>query len=219
MSYTPLPDPNEVFDLDLEAPTPNQIEAARLIEMGERHLALLRRMQEVGLGLVERLERIASAGAEESSKASAPAAAIDDLAGAYARITQALRRTMAMEAKLARELRDRRLGALKDRSAAAEDLRRAASVVVDDNISSAMTKVIRRERPDADRQTVERLLLDMYERLEDDEEFEDYHLRPPGETVARLCALFGLDPTFCIHDDQEGWMIRERPAEPVFSSA
>jgi hypothetical protein len=31
------------------------------------------------------------------------------------------------------------------------------------------------------------------ERLNDADEFEDYRQRPPCETVAKLCAVFGLD--------------------------
>ena len=50
---------------------------------------------------------------------------------------------------------------------------------------------------------MEALLIDMVERLKDPDEFERRHRRPPGETVARLCAAFGLDPTFRIQADDE----------------
>ncbi len=198
------------------------VESARLVECGERQLRMLRRMAEVGIGLVERLGQIAMSGAEPASgegaaSATIPAtipATINDIAGAYTRLTQSLRRTLAMEARLAEEMKARRLGVVASRNKQHAEKIKVIEDVVTQNIEYALTKAIRRERPEADRETSERLLLDMFERLDDSEEFEDYRDRPPGETVAKLCAAFGLDPEFCIQDDDETWMIRHGNLPP-----
>ena len=210
MTYRSLPDPNELRDAELKSP--EIIEGARLVECGERQLRILRRMAEVGIGLVERLGQIAMSGAEPASgegtaSATIPAT-INDIAGAYTKLTQSLRRTLAMEARLAEEMKDRRLGVFATRNKQHAEKIKVVENLVNQNIEYALTKVIRRERPEADRETSEHLLIDMFERLDDAEEFEDYRQRPPGETVAKLCAAFGLDPEFCIQDDDETWMIR-----------
>ena len=214
MTYRSLPDPNELRDVELKPP--EMVESARLVECGERQLRILRRMAEVGIGLVERLGQIATSGAEPASgegaaSATIPAtipATINDIAGAYTKLTQSLRRTLAMEARLAEEMKARRLGVVASRNKQHAEKIKAIEDVVNQNIEYALTKAVRRERPEADRETSEHLLIDMFERLDDAEEFEDYRDRPPGETVAKLCAVFGLDPEFCIQDDDETWMIR-----------
>ena len=210
MTYRSLPDPNELRDVDVE--TPEMVQNARLVECGERQLRMLQRMAEVGISLVERLGQISMSGAEPASgEGAAPAtipATINDIAGAYTKLTQSLRRTLAMEARLAEDIKARRLGVVASRNKQHAEKIKVIEDVVSQNIEYALTKAIRRERPDSDRETSERLLLDMFERLDDSEEFEDYRERPPGETVAKLCAAFGLDPEFCIQDDDETWMIR-----------
>jgi hypothetical protein len=210
MSYRPLSDPNEILDVEVE--TPEMVENARLIECGERQLRMLRRMGDVGMGLVERLEQIAMAGAEASSGEKAAPASIDDIAGAYGKLTQSLRRTLAMEARLAEEMKARRLGVFATLNADRDERIKVVQDGIDETIEYVLGKAIRRERPDADKEAVEGLLVDMFERLNDADEFEDYHQRPPGETVAKLCAAFGLDPEFCIQADDETWMIRQGPA-------
>ncbi len=210
VTYRSLPDPNELRDVELKPP--EMVESDRLVECGERQLRMLQRMAEVGIGLVERLGQIAMSGAEPASgDGDAPAtipATINDIAGAYTKLTQSLRRTLAMEARLAEEMKARRLGVVASRNKQHAEKIKAIEDVVNQNIEYALTKAVRRERPEADRETSEHLLIDMFERLDDAEEFEDYRDRPPGETVAKLCAVFGLDPEFCIQDDDETWMIR-----------
>ena len=219
MTYRSLPDPNELRDVELKPP--EMVESARLVECGERQLRMLQRMAEVGIGLVERLGQIAISGVEPASgEGDAPAtipATINDIAGAYTRLTQSLRRTLAMEARLAEEMKARRLGVVASRNKQHAEKIKVIEDVVTRNIEYALTKAIRRERPDTDRETSERLLLDMFERLDDSEEFEDYRERPPGETVAKLCAAFGLDPEFCIQDDDETWIIRHGNPPPSAS--
>ena len=212
MAYRPLHDPNEIRDIDVEMP--EMVENAHLVECGERHLRMLRRMGDIGFGLVERLEEIAISRAEAASREGAAPATINDIAGAYGKLTQSLRRTLAMEARLAEEMKARRLGVFAARIVEHEETIKAAHECVDGNIEYALTKAIRRERPDADRETAERLLMDMFESLNDSDEFENYRDRPPGETVAKLCAAFGLDAEFCIQADDETWMIRHDGPPP-----
>ena len=215
MTYRPLPDPNEIRDCDLESP--EMEEGARLVECGERQLRMLRRMGDVGIELVERLGQIAMSGAGPASGDGAATmtipATIDSIAGAYVKLTQSLRRTLAMETRLSDELKGRRLGVIAARQAQDAELIKVVHECINENIEYAMTKAIRRERPDADRKTNERLLIDMFERLKDSDEFENYRELPPGETIAKLCAAFGLDPEFCIQADDETWMIRHGPAD------
>ena len=212
MTYRPLSDPNEIRDIEVE--TPEMVENDRLVECGERQLRMLRRMGDIGIALVERLEDIAISRAEAASREGAAPATIDDIAGAYGKLTQSLRRTLAMEARLAEQLKAHRLGAVATRIADHEDTIKVVHKLVDDNIEHALTKAIRRERPDAGRETNERLLMDMFERLNDSDDFDDYRERPPGETIAKLCAVFGLDPEFCIQADDETWMVRHGNPPP-----
>ena len=204
MTYRSLPDPNELRDAELKSPEIS--ESARLVECGERQLRILQRMAEVGIGLVERLGQIAISG-DGVATMTAPAT-IDSIAGAYVKLTQSLRRTLAMETRLSDELKARRLGVVAALNKQHAEKIKVIEDLVTQNIDYALTKAIRRERPDTDRETNERLLIDMFERLKDSDDFEDYRELPPGETVARLCAAFGLDPEFCIQADDETWMIR-----------
>ena len=119
-----------------------------------------------------------------------------------------------METRLSDELKARRLGFVAALNKQHAEKIKVIEDVVTQNIEYALTKAIRRERPDTDRETNERLLVDMFERLKDSDDFEDYRERPPGETVAKLCAAFGLDPEFCIQADDETWMIRHRDPHP-----
>ena len=174
MTYRPLPDPNEIRDCDLESP--EMEEGARLVECGERQLRMLRRMGDVGIELVERLGQIAMSGAGPASGDGAATmtipATIDSIAGACVKLTQSLRRTLAMETRLSDELKGRRLGVIAARQAQDAELIKVVHECINENIEYAMTKAIRRERPDADRKTNERLLIDMFERLKDSDEFE-----------------------------------------------
>jgi hypothetical protein len=219
VTYVPLPDPNEIRDCDLASP--EMVEGARLVECGERQLRMLRRMGDVGIELVERLGQIAMSGAGSASGDGAATitapATIDSIAGAYVKLTQSLRRTLAMETRLSDELKARRLGVVATRNKQHAEKIKVVEDLVTQNIDYALTKAIRRERPDTDRETNERLLMDMFERLKDSDDFEDYRELPPGETVARLCATFGLDPEFCIQADDETWMIRHGNLPPSHS--
>ena len=214
MTYVPLPDPNEIRDCDIASP--EMVEGARLVECGEWQQRMLRRMADVGIELVERLGQIAMSGADAAPSEGVPAT-IDSIAGAYVKLTQSLRRTLAMEARLSDELKARRLGVVAARNKQHVEKIKVVEDLVTQNIDYALTRAIRRERPDTDRETNERLLIDMFERLKDSDEFEDYRDRPPGETVARLCAAFGLDPEFCIQADDETWMIRHGDPPPSHS--
>ncbi len=51
------------------------------------------------------------------------------------------------------------------------------------------------------------------ERLDDDDEFAGYLERPVGETVAKLCAVVGLDPGACFLEDG-AWRVRQAPLPP-----
>ncbi|HLY56643.1 MAG TPA: hypothetical protein VKS60_13855, partial [Stellaceae bacterium] len=64
----------------------------------ERHLAMLRRIGEIGMALLETVQQQA-----ESETPPEPAA----LAGAFARLSRAVRQTIALESKLVEERRSR----------------------------------------------------------------------------------------------------------------
>ena len=146
MTYRSLPDPNELRDSELKSP--EMVESARLVECGERQLRMLQRMAEVGIGLVERLGQIAISGAEPASgDGDTPAtipATINDIAGAYTKLTQSLRRTLAMEARLAEELKAHRLGVVASRNKQHAEKVKVIEDVVTRNIEYALTKAIRR---------------------------------------------------------------------------
>lgn len=208
MFYRACPDLTPPADADLDDPA--TVEAAAAVEQGERDLAMLSRLADIGMDLAESLgayarARLAAATAEGNSLGPT-----EDPTAPFNRIAQTVRRTLALRAKLARDLRTGRTELHTDRAArrakADEDHRAAKRAAIERGFKDALAE----DHPDRDDATSECLLMDMDELLADADEFRDFLDRPVGETIARLCATLGLDPALCVTDGA-AWKVRRDP--------
>ena len=119
----------------------------------------------------------------------APTERAAELALTFSRVARAVRQTVALEARLARDAETQAQDAAdrRERRAAGErfDLIRRRKAQVRDVVERA----IETDPADNDR---ERLLDDLYERLEDDLYDADFAEQPVGELIARICKDLGV---------------------------
>jgi hypothetical protein len=195
----------DAADLD----TPAMAAAQGAIDRAERHLRMLERLGDIAMDLAESLGRNAKAQVEEADADDAAGAAKPDPdpVAAFNKMAQTVRRTIALEARLAAGVKAAREGFIADRAARREDHVAARTKAViycfHDAYASECPKDQYLER-------VENLMEDVEETLRDAEEFRDFLDRPVGESVAKLCAIFALDPGACVLDG-ETWIVRRPP--------
>lgn len=142
------------------------------------HLPLLTRLAEIGIEIAEATARRAIALAE--TPALAPDAPDPGLT--YARVARAVRLTIALHARLTRELAE--ADSAHAQARAAEAARRR------ERVHRRVERAVEAETGDADE--ADQLSSDAWERLTDEDD-EALLLRPIGEMVARICADLGLD--------------------------
>ncbi len=171
---------------------------------------MLSRLAEIGMELAEALGAYAKARLGAVAAERAALGPTEDPTAPFNRIAQTVRRTLALRAKLARDLRTGRADLLTERAArrskADEDHREFKRAAIDAGFKDALAET----RPDRDDEASECLLMDMDELLEDADEFRGFLDRPVGETIARLCETLGLDPALCVRDG-DGWKLRRDP--------
>jgi hypothetical protein len=204
---------------------PRSIEAAgpqdaAVGERGERRLAMLGELAEIGMGLARDLGRRVAERAAGGDADGAPEAA--EAALAYARIARAVRLTLALEAKFEADLKaldaEGRAAAAAAR-AEADDRRATASLrglarkyEALDGLCEAIDEQVG-EGAGAEREA-EALKERLVERLNEfrDIEFAD---APLAELVAGICRDLGVafDPELWAEDDDEaGWRDGGAPA-------
>ncbi|MDR3512451.1 MAG: hypothetical protein P4L73_12515 [Caulobacteraceae bacterium] len=165
-----------------------------LAELGEIGMALARDLRD------RALERTAEA----------PALAAGDVGLAFSRIARAVRLTLALEARIgegqAARAREAEAGAAAEAECGKIDRMRRYihTEVVRDVVEEAI-------EAEADEGDAERLLADLYERLEDEDETADFGERPVGDLIDRIRHDLGLPPDPHAWDDDE-----EPPPGPVF---
>jgi hypothetical protein len=147
---------------------------ARPFTSVERRLALLQELAEIGMSLVRGLA------AEPVSP---------EVALTFARISRAVRQTVALEARLEQE---------------AAGIRRAQGAQRKHQAQRHVERILVAEASEAD---ADDLLADLYERLADEDDC-DFADKPLGEIVARICADLGV--TF----DPEVWQDEPPPYFP-----
>ena len=208
-----------------EAPDP-------AIARAERRLRLLEELSEIGMELARDLRRDVRAAIEAAEPAPAETSADDvaelaeapassatgsrDPSVAFARISRAIRLTLALEARTDEQLRALRAGVAAECEARRVAARNRAAVEAE-------------ARNKDHRDTVERLVLEaaereveddaslgvvmeaLEERLEEDDAYWDLDQMPLREAVERLCADLELTPDWSQWDG-EGW-----PPKPPFS--
>jgi len=170
--------------------------AAGAIERAEQRLAMLRRLAELGMQLAEKLtERALSAPADPEPK--------HDPAESFARVSRAVRLSLALEAKA-----DQDLAALREgRAPAVPDVDPDAWTPPDDPLGKKT-----RDHPSAHRNRVRdnvwdvinhetaindllpshEVLDDLHERLTEGERYDAFLYRPLRESVEAICKDLGL---------------------------
>jgi hypothetical protein len=192
-----------------EAPDPAVVRA-------ERRLRVLEELTEIGLDLARALHRQALAAADPvgptepaEPDAPTPTTPAGDPSVAFARISRAIRLTLALEART-----DEALRALRAGVAAEVEARRVAARNRDAAEAAARSKARREavedlvleaaEREIEDEEALDGVLAALEERLEDDEAYQDLDRLPLRETVEQLCADLELTPDWSRWDG-EAW--------------
>ncbi|CAN7515814.1 hypothetical protein LJR225_003708 [Phenylobacterium sp. LjRoot225] len=167
----------------------------------ERQLWVLGRLAEAGLNVALAIERQAMAAADEGSGPEdstpetvrpQPVQVVQgDLALAYGRAARAVRLTLALQARVIKDLQalDECEGRRQSGARAARQQLEAARKA---RVERIVERVIKAELADADE--VDRLADEAYERLDDDDIYGDLMARPVSETIARICRDLGLSP-------------------------
>ena len=211
MLHRPLHDP--IPPADTEVDTAAMAEAERVIERGERHLRMLAEMAEVGMRLMRSLGELVDAHVEREKMGDDAPARIKDAATAFDKMTQTVRRTIALEAKLAEGVKARREKLITECAERRASRWAAHETAVGDAIIEGVHDAYAATCPDAEyNELADRLLDDAREYLDDADEMRGYLDRPIGETVVKLCAVLGLDSEAC-ETDGETWRVRRAPLD------
>jgi hypothetical protein len=187
-----------------EAPDPSVL-------LAEGRLGLLRELAEIGMKLARALEPCAPTAADDEAETGRSRGR--DPADAFARLSRAIRLTLALEAKTDEELRDLRAGVVrkrekekkrtaKRREAAAAKEAQERAVKVRELVAEAAEAEI------ADVYEFAQVYHALHERLDEDPAYEDCGQRPVREAVERLCKDLMLSPDWSRWDG-EAWIKEE----------
>ena len=218
-----------------EAPDPAVLRA-------ERRLRVLEELTQIGMDLARGLHRQAlpapdpaeavapvdptdtrapDASETSAGRAPTPVTPVGDPSVAFARISRAIRLTLALEARTDEALRALRAGVVVEREARRVQARnRAADEAV--ARSQARSETVERlvfeaaEREIEDLDALNDVLEALEERLEQDEAYQDLERAPLRETVERLCADLELSPDWSRWEG-EGWAPEEPFSRPKAS--
>jgi hypothetical protein len=182
-----------------EAPDPSVLRA-------ERRLRLLEELSEIGMELARGLRDRANA---ELVDADGDAGSRRDPADAFARLSRAVRLTLALEAKTDQALRDLKAGLAPAREEARSraEKERIAGVAANyddrkDEVFELVFAVAKAEIDD--NQAFGEVFEALVERLDEDEDYRDICERPLREIVERLCRDLDLSPDWSQWRD-DGW--------------
>jgi hypothetical protein len=209
--YRSLQDPIPPADADLDTAAMVETEAA--LERGERHLRVLVELTEIAMKLARSLGELAEARIEAVKTADGALAPGEDPAAAFNKIAQTIRRTLALEAKLAKDVKSGRDGLIAERASRRAERDEAHEAAKKTAVLYGFHDAYVGSSSEAEYEDlIERLMEDTEEYLGDADEFRGWLDRPVGETVAKLCATLGLDPDACTLEG-ETWTVRRAPTE------
>ncbi|HEY2051992.1 MAG TPA: hypothetical protein VGH03_21840 [Caulobacteraceae bacterium] len=190
-----------------EAPDPAILRA-------ERRLQILEELTDIAMNLARALERQALAAADRTQSsepdcAQAPIAPAFDPSVALARISRAVRLTLALEARTDEQLRALRAGVAAEveaRRVVARNRAREEARARRDNHRDEVERLVweAAEREAEDEAALDSVLEALEERLTDDEAYWDLDQMPVREAVQRLCADLELTPDWSLWEG-EGW--------------
>jgi len=180
-----------------EPPAPAAAAAAR--GLIERQLWVLGRLAEAGLNVALAIERqamaAADAGAGDPEAAPAGRVVEGDIALAYSRAARAVRLTVALQAKLIKDLQALDEGLARKRRGDQVNASRAleaSQAARKARVERIVERVIQAET--FDEGEVDRLTEAAYERLDHDEIYGDLLARPVSEIITLVCRDLGLSP-------------------------
>jgi hypothetical protein len=222
---SPMPD-DAAF---AEAPDPAVLRA-------ERRLRVLEEVTEICLDLARLLQRQAHAAADAAdpntpavpdaaeapaSRAPAPITSAGDIANALARISRAIRLTVALETRTDEALRALRAGVAAEVEVRRVQERKRAAAEAEARSSHHRSEVERlvieaAEREIEDEEALNGVLQALEERLGEDEAYWDLDDMPLREAVERLCADLELTPDWSRWEG-EGWTPRPPFSRSRFS--
>ena len=198
---------------DADADTAAMAEAASAAERGERHRRMLVEMAEIGMRLLRSLGELVEARVEQEKKDADAPSRSKDAAVACDKMAQTVRRTLALEAKLAEGVKARREKLITECAERRATREAAHKTAVGNAIINGLHDAWAADCSDTEyNDLADRLLDDAREYLVDADEMRGYLDRPVGETVVRLCAAMGLDPEAC-ESDGETWRVRRPPLD------
>ncbi len=223
MRYHPLTTPQPTPEAEIDSPA--IIEAAAFVESGDELLGMLAELARYGMELAQAqrdyaMARLAAVTADGSALNPG-----EDPAAAFNKISQTVRRTIALQLKLKEDIGKRRSGLAVDRAANHAEQTADHAVAVKDAIHTALTDVFYADlvQTDLDPSAApnahdpvefehDEMLEDAERLLDDLGDYRDWLNRPVGETVAKLCVSLGLRPDSCIKRG-DAWMIRRPDTE------
>jgi len=209
---------------DVAPPNASHLSAPAVLR-AEQRLAMLREISEIGMELTRSLARRVQA--EEAAGTGDQAIAENanpppfDPSDAFARLSRAVRLTLALEARAEEALR-----ALLAGERAATEARREARVAREKHAAETRTQDAWERIEDLVEREIERtaeneedfynLVFALEQRLDENQAYHDLENRPLGETVEWLCRDLCLSPDWRRWTG-EGWLEDETPRRHRFS--
>lgn len=195
---------------DVEAPDP-------AVARAERRLRVLEELTEIGMALARDLGERARAGQADEDHGLRGR----DPADAFARISRAVRLTLALETKTDQALQDLKAGVVRAREKEKSQAAERARTEADEHCAAREAKVYElvftaAEAEIDDVETFGDLLEALQERLEHDDAYQDAGERPVRETVERLCRDLDLTPDWSRWEG-ESWAAGYKPLRARFS--
>jgi len=154
---------------------------------GDRDLAMLQRLAEIGMDFAEAIHREVFG---ERPAGETPPPMVGDRALVFFRLSRAVRQTLALKARLAADLQARERG---DRDAAREGEARRARTRRKAEVREIVRQVIEAETMDCVHRSWFAQLDERLDREDDEDETALADL-PLGECVAHICRDLGLAP-------------------------
>jgi hypothetical protein len=201
------------------ATAPSETKAERI----ERQARMLRELAAITMSIARAEEQIVVAraaqamNAAEAGRPAPPQPRGGEASAPIARISRALRLTLAMENRLYDELEADLTAAARKPEPSAEEQRRMDAGIGGCILSATIVPIVEQaieagQDPKGDGSDTERRLDHLYERLQDEDEIISFGTLPIGASVARLCAMLGLTPDWSLWE-HEDWAIEEAEAD------
>jgi hypothetical protein len=202
---------------------PSQTRAESKAERIERQARMLRELAAITMSIARAEEQIVLAraaqamNAAEAGRPAPPQPRGGEASAPIARISRAVRLTLAMENRLYDELEAEQTTAVRKPEPSAQKQKHAEAGIRGLVLSATIAPLVEQaiaaaEDPAGDGSDTERRLDHLGERLADEDEIVSIGTLPIGASLARLCAALGLTPDWSLWE-HEDWAIEEARAD------